>query len=63
MSRIGSVKFAQKPIYYLLTESKEEVRAPTIKSAKNLRTQDDPKKKIKEDPVNLILKSNKDTQT
>lgn len=39
VNRIGRVKFAEKPIYYLLSEPNEQFKASTIKSSANVKAQ------------------------
>ena len=45
VNRIGRVKFAQKPIYYLLSEPKEEAKDREIHSASKIKAQKYAKKK------------------
>ncbi len=59
VNRIGRVKFAEKPIYYLLTEPKEEAKEdPIFGSDVEVKAQKDAKKKKGKEPIDLFHGSN-----
>ena len=58
VNRIGRVKFAEKPIFYLLPEPKEESKEPIFNLETKVKAQKDANKKKGEEQIDLFLVEN-----